>query len=339
MILLSVCGFAYAHWSDTVQIDGTAKMAHIRMTIISYKNLTSTDHQKYSTITSELSPDGHMLTLTCDGLKPCWFIWIGLVLQNIGTLPANVKPPEYTFEDPNGFRDYFETKEYLYGPYPEETGFGKLEIWGKVKVPDLLRPDGTVAFETEPKEPPFTTEPTEKAVIWIWIRCKEDIPYDAQGKEITLYITIVDDPFYLWNINPEGDVITIEGLNHASPGAITQTKKIPLPGVRNRRYASYAFSAITLPALAYTIWALTEAKPIKEKPLKETIKPCEEIIVEAKEPSYTGKATVTMKTLEDLAKVSESLAKPILHYKKEQTHVFYVLDADVRYEFTTEEIA
>lgn len=200
-VTLSIVGITYSHWSDTIKINGTVKMAHLKLTIISYKNLTSQEVQEYSNITSELSPDGHTLTLVCDGLKPCWFIWIGLVTQNQGSLPASLKPPEYSFDDPDGFQDYFENKEYFYGPYPENTGFGKLEVWGHVKVSEdgPLKPDGSVTFSTTPtatSPPPFDPipiDPGEKVVIWIWIHVHTSIPDDAQEKAVTMYINIVDD--------------------------------------------------------------------------------------------------------------------------------------------------
>ena len=40
-----------------------------------------------------------------------------------------------------------------------------------------------------------------------------------------------------------------------------------------------------------------------------------------------------MKSLEDLAKVAESLAKPLLHTQKDQTHTYYVLGGPTKYEY------
>ena len=202
-VTLSIAGFTYAHWTDTVQIQGKVKVAHIRMTIISYKNLTSNYIEKYSTITSELSADGHVLTLRCTNLKPCWFVWIGLVLQNTGTLPAKLKPPVYSYDPPDSWEDCFENTEYFYGPYPEETGFGQLEVWSNVKVDRELLSDGTTTFITPPtatSPPPFEpipVEPDEKVVIWIWIHVLPDVPPTAMGKTVTIDITIVDDAFFL----------------------------------------------------------------------------------------------------------------------------------------------
>ena len=196
MIVMSFTGLSYAHWSDTIKIEGKAKMAHIKIQIISYKNLTSKYVEKYSTIDSELSEDGHLLTLYCTNLKPCWHVWLGLVTQNQGSLSANIKLPIYEFEGPDGFEDYFETKEFFYGPYPEETGFGSLEVWGGVKVSEdgPLTPDGEAIFITPNNEIiPFPTDPWEKTVIWIWIHVKATVPVNIQGIEGTLNIRIVDD--------------------------------------------------------------------------------------------------------------------------------------------------
>jgi len=193
VITLSAAGFAYAHWADTIHIFGSVKMAHILINITSEKVLTSKDVQKYSSVTYEVSPDLHTLTIYSENLKPCWYIWVGLVMQNQGTLPGKIKPPVYSFEPPDGWDDHFETKEYFYGPYPEPTGFGTLEVWGRTKISEQLKSDGTVTFSTPSTPTPFTLNPTEKAVTWIWIHCKADVPDDAQAKTVTLYIHIVDD--------------------------------------------------------------------------------------------------------------------------------------------------
>ena len=194
VVILSIAGFTYAHWGGTVQIRGTVKMAHIKMTIKSEKVLTSKEIEKYSKVTYQKSLDGHTLEIHCTNLRPCWYVWIGLVTQNQGTLPVNVKAPEYSYEDPNGLKKYFETKDYLYGPYPENLGLGQLEVWADVKIDEELLPDGTTNFPTaKPHKPPFPADRGERVIVWIWIHCKAEIPNDANGKTITLYINIVDD--------------------------------------------------------------------------------------------------------------------------------------------------
>lgn len=191
--VLSIVGYTYAHWTDTIRINGSIKMAHTLVDIKSEKVLMSRDVQKYSSVTYEVSADRHTISIYSENLKPCWHIWIGLVIQNQGTLPGKVKPPEIVFEGLPILEDHFATTEYFYGPYPEETGFGSLEIWGKVVIGEHLKSDGNIAFTTPPTPTPFTLNPTEKAVVWIWIHCQSDIPDDAQGKTVTLKINIIDD--------------------------------------------------------------------------------------------------------------------------------------------------
>lgn len=195
-ITLSIAGLTYAHWTDTIRMNGSVKMAHILVDIKSEKVLISTNVQRQyqSYVEWEVSPDRHTLEINSTNLAPCWYIWVGLIMQNQGTLPGKIKPPEYTFEDSLGFEDYFETKEYFYGPYPENTGFGKLEIWGKVEIDKQLKSDGSVAFTTPSTPAPFTLDPTQKAVIWIWIHVLPDVPDTAMGKIVTLNINIIDDP-------------------------------------------------------------------------------------------------------------------------------------------------
>jgi len=192
-IVLSLVGFTYAHWAGTVRIEGTMKMAHMLIGIKSEKVLMSKDVEKYSSVTYEVSPDEHTLAIYSENLRPCWYIWVGLVMQNQGPLPGKMKPPEYSYDPSDTWGNYFETTEYFYGPYPENTGFGGLEVWGKAKIGEDLLSDGTVTFTTPSVPTPFTLNPTEKAVMWIWIHCKLDLPDDAKGDTITLYINIVDD--------------------------------------------------------------------------------------------------------------------------------------------------
>ncbi len=191
--VLSIVGYTYAHWTDTIKINGSIKMAHILVDIKSEKVLMSRDVQKYSSVTYEVSPDKHTISIFSENLKPCWYIWVGLVLQNQGTLPGKAKPPEYAFEGLPILEDHFATNEYFYGPYPEGTGFGTLEVWGGVEIDNHLKSDGSTAFTTPPTPTPFTLNPSDKTVVWIWIHCESDIPNDAQGKTVTLKIHIIDD--------------------------------------------------------------------------------------------------------------------------------------------------
>jgi len=151
----------------------------------------------------------------------------------------------------------------------------------------------------------------------------------------------------------EGDYVTIEGLQHNNSGVLTSTtKKIYQGWVILQRYAAYAFTVISFSALTLVAITFRFSKPPPKKPeepqLKEIIAPYQEIIIEAtKEPSPQEQSTtITLKTLEDLAKVADGLGKLILHNEKpptkkdeKSTHVFFVLDGLTKYEYTVTAIS
>ena len=121
LMATSITGLTYALWSETLEIKGTIKMASFGIKIISYKALLSKCVEKYSEMEANPSPDDQFLYIEATNLKPCWYTWIGLKIQNDGDLPANIKHMEYIFE-PYNFDDYFTVKEYFYGPFPEAEG-------------------------------------------------------------------------------------------------------------------------------------------------------------------------------------------------------------------------
>jgi len=139
----------------------------------------------------------------------------------------------------------------------------------------------------------------------------------------------------------EGDIINIQGLENTKNGAMTQENTIHNDWVINQRYASYGLAAVALVGLVTTVWAYTKAKPTKlekpEKYLEEIIEPYEDIIAEVtQEPTYKAPlTTMPMKSMEDLVKIADNLAKPILHIEKVgNNHVFHVIDETTRYEYT-----
>lgn len=141
----------------------------------------------------------------------------------------------------------------------------------------------------------------------------------------------------------EGDYISIEGLEHWKPGKIGRTEVVQQEGSPVRRYASYAAFATSLTALLLTIRALVRMRRPEKPPVEDMIKPYREIIAGVSgKPSYRRNRTVIeMRSLDDLVKVSDELRKPILLEEKpasspeeKPTHLFYVLDGLVRYEYT-----
>ena len=134
----------------------------------------------------------------------------------------------------------------------------------------------------------------------------------------------------------KGNYISMEGLNQTRSGEIRETKEIPHPEVEAQRNISYAATTVTAIGLAASaITYLRSAqryKPGEEQAekIKKTIEEYKDIIVEAAKPPET-QITIDIKSLEDLAKIAEILAKPIL--KTADGETFYIIDNGTKYQY------
>jgi hypothetical protein len=142
--------------------------------------------------------------------------------------------------------------------------------------------------------------------------------------------------------------IAIENLKRTKPDNIEQTEITPYPWVTNQRNMSIAFCATSISALTITAFYYMKTRPVstrtqEEKKLKKILKKYKEIVAETKEePLHEPKTTtIEMATIEDLAKISEALMKPILYIKKDSTpqktivHTFYIIDKNTKYQYQT----
>jgi len=120
----------------------------------------------------------------------------------------------------------------------------------------------------------------------------------------------------------------------------------------SRREKGYPMSIVVFASLlvmltaclALLLYQFIKSPP---PPLMEKIrKDYGEKIVDSLGPSKrVGKVTIRVKSMKDLDKVSEETIRPIIHEEsiiekeglKVKRHILYVLDDDVRYEFTFEE--
>jgi len=132
----------------------------------------------------------------------------------------------------------------------------------------------------------------------------------------------------------QGDIIEIENLNQTKPGSITSSKTILLQDVINQRYAAYILSAASVTGLGVSIYLYRKYKPpkSKEEKLEEMISPYKDLIIEAEQPQIPRETTVVnVKSIEDMGKTAEILAKPILLTKKPQPTLI-IIDQNVVYE-------
>lgn len=131
----------------------------------------------------------------------------------------------------------------------------------------------------------------------------------------------------------EGEVITVEGLHQTKTGAITENQTTTLYEIINQRYASYILTTVSAAGLAFSTYFHMKFKPPTKKPqIKKIIAPHKDMIIEAEETPGKTRITIEVKTIEDLAKTAEILARPILHATKGNEHIFYIIDNETRYQ-------
>ena len=72
-----------------------------------------------------------------------------------------------------------------------------------------------------------------------------------------------------------------------------------------------------------------------QKSINKIKKKYGEWIVEVEKPPKRtiDSEIITMKTIEDLMKISEELGKPVIYYLEGQKHNFYILDESMQYQY------
>jgi len=165
----------------------------------------------------------------------------------------------------------------------------------------------------------------------------------------------------------KGGVLSVEGLEHVSEGALTRTEVIRHMDVLAQRYASYALVAVSLFGLVLTAFLYSkgeakepevvaearphrvaaEAKPpevadeAKHLGVMAAVKATEAVPnVEEKPVQEGGMTVVGVMSFDDLLKVAEKLGKPLqseevspAEREGDVTRVFYVVDGSVVYQY------
>jgi hypothetical protein len=135
--------------------------------------------------------------------------------------------------------------------------------------------------------------------------------------------------------------IAMENLGQTKSKTITDTHHVVYSWVTNWRLASFLATGITIPLLTVTIrFYLRTKPPPSAKPIEKIISPHKELIAETTEKPPETSQAISLASLEDLAKISEALIKPILHTKAlttegQTTHTFYIIENDTKYQYTT----
>ena len=137
------------------------------------------------------------------------------------------------------------------------------------------------------------------------------------------------------NHTDQGDIIIIGDLEQTKTDELTETQMTVNQDVIYQRYASYVLMAVSTVGLAFTAFAYNKQKTVQPRRASERdAESHRDLIIEtAKEADTQVTNIINVKTLNELAKTAEILAKPIIHTKKDGKDTYYILDNNTKYQY------
>jgi len=104
IVALSVAGIVYAHWTDSVQIEGTVHMGELIVGILDIKSIEDSDDLTKDPCDTTVTLDDpqmsvhhdppqtvyHEMYVTVDNGYPQYWVKIKFDLKNAGTIPAHI---------------------------------------------------------------------------------------------------------------------------------------------------------------------------------------------------------------------------------------------------------
>ncbi len=114
VMALAVAGTAYAAWTSSVQINGTATVGTLDLRWYSFS--VDSETSPSATITSSYSDTDHTISITLHNVYPGYRANLTLQTKNYGTLPLNFDTFQMTSCSSTPLAAWF--KLGFYGPYP-----------------------------------------------------------------------------------------------------------------------------------------------------------------------------------------------------------------------------
>lgn len=206
LLLISMVGFAYAHWTDSAKKNYYMHVGCVEAEIKTYKLLSPWDDELIEKWPSddELEAMGGTTRITFSThIFPGWYVWIGFIIQNQGMFPVWVDAPTYEVTDPNDIWDWFIHEEYYYGPWPRNDVpngvYDHVKVQSAKHLGEPLPPNAVPPPPPDDVPPPIYLEiyneiagPTseDSMITWIFLQLDPDYPYeDPFSIEISVLIT------------------------------------------------------------------------------------------------------------------------------------------------------
>ncbi|MGB9778608.1 MAG: hypothetical protein ACPLW8_04305, partial [Candidatus Bathyarchaeales archaeon] len=182
MIALGIAGFAYAHWSKVVTVDGTVTTGTLHVVPSFHVEYTEAENKTVAVIGSEVNATANHIDIWLNNVYPCLNVSGYIDLENTGTIPVNLVGIDIM------------GTEGVYAVWNENMKYW--EIWQA--LPDnggaVLIATGNYTFRFPDGYPQIDPEST--AYIDFWIHFEEGLPQDA-SYSFTITLT-----FWNWNESP-----------------------------------------------------------------------------------------------------------------------------------------
>ena len=138
MIALTVAGFAYAHWSETLVLSGTVKTGKLDLAWSCKCWDNEGELKDVGKISCNIEDD--TLTITVENAYPCYEVGGTIDIKNVGTVPAVLKGYKITLP---------EDVTYEYNPYTREI---ILKYNGEVMAEGSIIFDPKAIAQIDPEE-------------------------------------------------------------------------------------------------------------------------------------------------------------------------------------------
>jgi len=150
MMALGIAGFAYAHWSTILTINGTVSTGNVDAELSWEIWFSDTNNKTYGEVaTCEVIPGDHMLNITIDNIYPCLWMLVVIDVHNTGSIPIGV------YDEPNVTWDC-----------------------GMEAITDGIDDGGCGWYGATP----WQIDPCETTYFWIIVHFGENTPQNVTGK-------------------------------------------------------------------------------------------------------------------------------------------------------------
>lgn len=185
LMLILLSSLVYATWQDNVTKTCNITAGKVDIEIGSWKRRIENDWVNTITITQ---PDEDNLEISAE-VSPGWYIWIGLIIHNKGTLPVMIDLPTYTIIDSYEVWNYFTHKEYFYGPYHIGDEYVR-QVWDGIILAQFDPEQGVIGVTPIPYgDFPIQLDPCHKLIAWEYLYFSEGYTGDCFTIQITVTYT------------------------------------------------------------------------------------------------------------------------------------------------------